>query len=82
MLLSGPPEPPLFDYDRDFPPLNRSIQRSHSPPIAPKTSLPPISPSTPRETSFSSLVEASVSPLRKKLSSFDPSLHYQTTMIF
>ena len=71
-MLSGPPEPPLFDYDRDFPPLNRSIQRSHLPPITPKIPLPPILPSTPRETSFSSPAEASVSPLRKKLPSIDP----------
>ena len=70
--LSGPPEPPLFDYDRDFPPLNRSIQRSHLPPITPKTPLPPILPSTPRETSFSSPAEASISPLCKKLPSTDP----------
>ena len=70
--LSGPPEPPLFDYDRDFPPLNRSIQRSHLPPMTPKTPLPPILPSTPREPSFSSPAEASVSPLRKKLPSIDP----------
>ena len=70
--LSGPPEPPLFNYDRDFPPLNRSVQRSHLPPITPKTPLLPILPSTPRETSFSSPAEASVSPLRKKLPSIDP----------
>ena len=70
--LSGPLEPPSFDYDRDFPPLNRSIQRSHLPPITPKTPLPPILPSIPRETSSSSPVEASVSPLRKKLPSIDP----------
>ena len=78
--LRGPPEPPLFDYDRDFPPLNRSIQRSHLPSITPKTPLPLILPSTPRETSFSSPAEASVSPLRKKLPSLF--LHYQTSMIF
>ena len=66
--LSGPPEPPLYDYDRYFPPLNRSIQRSHLLPITPKTPLQPILPST----SFSSPAEASVSPLRKKLSCIDP----------
>ena len=70
--LSGPPEPPLFGYDRDFPPLNRSIQRSHLPPITPKTPLPPILLSTLKETSFSSPAEASFSPLRKKLPSIDP----------
>ena len=70
--LSGPPEPPLFVYDRDFPPLNRSIQRSDLPPIIPKTLLPPILPLTSRETSFSSPAEARVSPLRKKLPSIDP----------
>ena len=71
MPLSGHPEPPLFYYDRDFPPLNKSIQRSHLPPITPKTPLPPILPSTPRETSFLSPAEASVSPLRKKLQPID-----------
>ena len=70
--LSGPPEPPLFDYDCGFPSLNRSVQRSHLPPITHKTPLPPILPLTPRETSFSSPAEASVSPLRKKLPSIDP----------
>ena len=59
MPLNGPPEPPLFDYDRDFPPLKRSIQRLHLPPITPNTPLPPILPSTRRETSFSSPAEAS-----------------------
>ena len=52
--------------------LNRSIKRLHLPPITPKTPLPPILPLTPRETSFSSPAEASVSPLRKKLPSIDP----------
>ena len=42
------------------------------PPITPKTLLPPILPSTPKETSFSSPAEASVSPLHKKLPSIDP----------
>ena len=69
--LSGHPEPPFFYYDRDFPPLNKSIQRSHLPPITPKTPLPPILPSTPRETSFLSPAEASVLPLRKKPPSID-----------
>ena len=51
--LSGPPEPLLFYYDRDFPPLSQSVLRRHLPPIAPKTPLPPLlQPSTPRETSF------------------------------
>ena len=52
--------------------MNRSIQRSHLLPITPKIPLPPILPSTPRETSFSSPAEASASPLRKKLPSIDP----------
>ena len=70
--LSGPPEPPLFDYDHDFPPLNRTIQRSHLLPITSKTPLPPILPSIPRKTSFSPPSETSVSPLLKKLPSIDP----------
>ena len=70
--LSGPPKPPLFDYNRDFPPLNRTIQSSHLPPITPGMPLPPVLPATPRENSFYSPAETSVSPLRKKLPSIDP----------
>ena len=50
--VSGPPEPPLFDYDRDFPPLSRSVQKAHLPPITPKIPLPPLPSNTPRKTSF------------------------------
>ena len=67
--LSGPPEPPalpLFDYERDFPPLYRSVLGANLPSITPKTPLPSL-PSTPRETSFLSPAEESVSSLRKKL---------------
>ena len=57
--LSDPPEPPappLFDYERDFPPLSRSVLRANLPSITPKTSLPSL-PSTTRETSFLSPAE-------------------------
>ena len=68
--LSGPSEPPLpaplFDYERDFPPLSKSVLRRNLPPITPKTPLPSL-PSTPTETSFFFPAEESVSPLRKKL---------------
>ena len=50
--VSGPPEPPLFDYDSDFPPLSRSVQKAHLLPITPKIPLPPLPLNTPRETSF------------------------------
>ena len=63
---SGPPEPPLFYYERGFPPLSRSVQKAHLPPITPKTSLPPPPSNTLRETSFLT-PEGSVSPLRNKL---------------
>ena len=72
--LSGPPKPPLFDYDRDFPPLNRTIQGRNLPPINPKvidqsslysTPLPPIA-------SEISPAEKSISSLRNKLPSIDP----------
>ena len=66
--VSGPPEPPLFNYEHDFPPLSRSVQKAHLSPITPKTSLPIPPSNTPRETSFLT-PEESVSPLRNKLSS-------------
>ena len=64
--VSGPPEPPLFDYERDFRPLSRSAQKAHLPPITPKTTLPPPPSNTPRETSFLT-PEGSVSSLHNKL---------------
>ena len=72
--LSGLPEPPalpLFDYERDFPPLSRSVLRASFSSITPKTPLPPL-PSTPRETSFLSPAEESVSSLCRKLPSIAP----------
>ena len=50
--VSGPPEPPLFNYERDFPPLFRNVQKAHLLPITPKTNLPPPPSNAPRETSF------------------------------
>ena len=67
--LSDPPEPPappLFDYERDFPPLSRSVLQANLPSITPKTPLPPL-PSTPKETSFLYPAGESVSSLGKKL---------------
>ena len=72
--LSDPPEPPappLFDYERDFPPLSRSVLQANLPSITPKTPLPPL-PSTPIETSFLSPAEEIVSSLHKKLPSIAP----------
>ena len=72
--LSGPselPAPPLFDYERDFPPLSRSVLQANLSSITPKTPLPPL-PSIPRETSFLSPAEESVLLLRKKLPSIAP----------
>ena len=34
--VSGLPEPPLFNYEHDFPPLSRSVQKAHLPPLLPK----------------------------------------------
>ena len=34
--VSGLPEPPLFNYEHDFPPLSRSVQKAHLLPLLPK----------------------------------------------
>ena len=72
-LLSGPPKPPpLFNYERDFPALSKSVLRANLPPITPKSPpLPPPLPSTPRETSFSS-PKGSVTSLCNKVPSIAP----------
>ena len=57
--VSGPPEPPLFNYERDFPPLFRNVQKAHLLPITPKTNLAP-----PPSNNFS--------PLRNKLPFITP----------
>ena len=68
--ISGPPI--TTDYDEDFPPLTRAIQKRNLPPTASATSfdrslpLPPIGSST--------INEASLSALRNKLPSIDPFL--------
>ena len=69
--LSGPP---LFDYDRDFPPLNRSIQSRNLPPIAPENISSQNFYSTPLPSITSEILpaEKSISSLRNKLPSIDP----------
>ena len=69
--LSGPPEeqPSLFDYDHDFPPLSKYVQKENLPPIT--TLLAKLSSlQTSRETSF--LFPESLSPLRNRLASIAP----------
>ena len=68
--ISGPPKP-LFHYDRDFPPLNKTILSKNLLPITPSRELPLITPSSFRETSIL-FAEGSVSPLRNKLPSIAP----------
>ena len=67
--LSGPP---LFDYDKDFPPLSRSIQRRNLPPITPASNQSFSSNPLPSIASEISTPEKSISSLRNKLSSIDP----------
>ena len=64
--LSGPPkeQPSLFDYDRDFPPLSKCVQKRNLPPLV-KPSSGETSLETSRETSF--LFPESLSPLRNRL---------------
>ena len=67
--LSGPP---LFDYDKDFPPLSRSIQRRNLPPITPASNQSFSSNPLPSIASEISTPEKSISSLRNKLPSIDP----------
>ena len=69
--LSGPP---LFDYDKDFPPLSRSIQRRNLPPITPASNQSFSSNPLPSIASEISTPEKSISSLRNKLPSIDPFL--------
>ena len=69
--LSGPPKekPSLFDYDRDFPPLSKYVQKRNLPPLV-EPSSGETSLETSRETSF--LFPESLSPLRNRLPSIAP----------
>ena len=67
--LSGPP---LFDYDKDFPPLSRSIQRRNLPPITPASNQSFSSNPLPSIASEISTPGKSISSLRNKLPSIDP----------
>ena len=59
--ISGPPKKqPLFEYDRNFPPLSREVLSKNVPPITPS-----------RETSFLS-PEGSVSLLRNRFPTVAP----------
>ena len=69
--LTGPPkeQPSLFDYDRDFPPLSKYVQKRNLPPLV-KPSSGETSLETSRETSF--LFPESLSPWRNRLPSIAP----------